>query len=148
MTATESAAQEVEAAGGAIATLVAERDAAKANAASLTEQIDSLVGRQGRLVEEMMAQEERLQCLLGDGAVDRHQVANALVAFFQAGNAQRKQEILQLLANLLSLDRDQRIEVGLVSRWEHLQPEIAASITAGEAGLSDAFATFLAAEGK
>ena len=148
VSATESAAQEVEAAGGAIEALVAERDAAKANVASLTAQIDSLVGRQGRLVEEMMAQEERLQRLLGDGAVDRHQVANALVAFFQAENAQRKQEILQLLANLLSLDRDQRIEVGLVSRWEHLQPEIAASINAGEAGLSDAFVTFLAAEGR
>ena len=62
--------------------------------------------------------------------------------------AQRKQEILQLLANILSLSRDQQIEIGLVSRWEHLQPEIAASINAGEAGLSDAFATFIAAEGK
>jgi len=61
---------------------------------------------------------------------------------------QRKEEILQLLAKMLSLTRDQCIEVGLVSRWEHLQPEITASIDAGEAGLSDAFATFLAAEGK
>ena len=84
--ATQSAAQEVEAAGGAIEALIAERDAAKANAASLTEQIDALVGRQGRLVEEMMAQEEKLQRLLGDGAVDRRQVANALVAFFQVDN--------------------------------------------------------------
>ena len=49
---------------------------------------------------------------------------------------------------MLSLSRDQQIEIGLLSRWEHLQPEIAASINAGEAGLNDAFATFIAAEGK
>ena len=144
--AADRAASEVEAAGGAIEALVAERDAQKLRAGGLSSQIDSLVSRQGRLVEEMMAQDETLQRLLGEGAVDRRQVGGALVAFFQANDRQRKEEILQLLANMLGLDQDQCIEIGLVSRWEHLQPEMSEKISAGEVSASDAFATFLAAE--
>ena len=144
--AVEGGAAELEAAGASIEGLMKERDEAKGREKALTEQIEALITRQARLAEEMGAQDEALQRLLSGGAVDRAQVGATLVSYFKERDAKRKEEILTVLARLLELERDQYIEIGLVSRWEHLQPEITASMEAGEAGLSDAFATFLAAE--
>eukprot|EP01047_Picozoa_sp_COSAG01_P133320 COSAG01_NODE_63302_length_280_cov_1.331492_1_plen_59_part_10 len=51
-----------------------------------------------------------------------------------------------MVASTLDMEHDQYVALGLRSRWETLQPEISAEISAGRVGISDAFATFLASE--
>jgi hypothetical protein len=129
-----------------LATLSAERDDAVTSATQAGEAVEAMLERQARLVGEMAAQEERLQALLGGGAIDKTQLAAMLCRYFTAETAEQRDAILAVVASTLDMEHDQYVALGLRSRWETLQPEISAEISAGRVGISDAFATFLASE--
>ena len=85
---------------------------------------DHMSSLSAKQAAELHSQSEQVERLLAarraehQGCVDRETVAGLLCSYFDQAARTHQLQVLGVLASLLGLDTDERVQIGLVSRWQ------------------------------
>eukprot|EP01052_Picozoa_sp_SAG31_P039434 SAG31_NODE_5470_length_2520_cov_81.766212_5_plen_108_part_00 len=88
------------------------------------------------------------ETILQEESVNRTAVGELLVKHLDAGTPPlAKEQALEVLSGVLELDAEQKVRIGLISRWELAQPDLVKQVSEGsnQQTFVDLWATFLSA---